>query len=126
MLALLGPVSLHAQGAQDSRAVELALPRAASPREGVYLAVRVGVIVRGTEIEITTSSGAQIGTVSPFAIRPGQPAGTYVFPLDPTMIRNGRITVHLKLTRAGIPARSPSPDEVAKVSILFMPIAKPE
>ena len=119
-LAWLTPPPVAA--AQESRAVELAVPRAPSSQEGVYLSVQVGVITRGTEIEITTPSGKWIGTVSPFAIRPGQPAGTYIFPLDPTLIQNGHITVDLSLTHPGTPTRSPTPDEVPKVSIRYMPV----
>lgn len=112
----------HVAAAQESRAVELALPRTLSAQEGLYLSVQVGVITRGTEIQITTPSGQQIGTVSPFAIRPGQPAGTYVFPLNPNMIQNGHVTVDLSITRPGSPARPPTPDEVPKVSIVTMPV----
>ena len=112
----------RAEAAQESRAVALTVPHAPSPQEGIYLSVQVGVIIRGTEIEIATPSGKWIGTVSPFAIRPGQPAGTYVFPLDPTLIQNGHITVDLSLTRPGMPDRPPTPDEVPKVGILYMPI----
>lgn len=122
VLALPWLVPPHAGEAQESRVVELALPRTPSPHEGVYLSVQVGVITRGTEIEITTPSGEQIGTVSPFAIRAGQPAGTYVFPLEPSMVRNGHVTVDLSLTRAGMAARPPTPDEVPKVGLLYMPI----
>jgi hypothetical protein len=110
------------EAAQDFRVVELALPRAPSSQEGIYLSVQVGVITRGTEIEITIPSGEQIGTVSPFAIRAGQPAGTYVFPLTPSMVRNGRVIVDLSITHAGMAARPPTPDEVTKVSILYMPV----
>jgi hypothetical protein len=119
-LAWLAPP--HADAAQNSRAVALTAPHAPSPQEGIYLSVQVGVITRGSEIEITTPSGKWIGTVSPFAIRPGQPAETYVFPLDPTLIQNGRITVDLSLTRPGMPNRPPTPDEVPKVTIRTMPI----
>ena len=112
----------HVEAARKSRAVELALPRAPSSREGIYLSVQVGVITRGTEIQITTPSGRQIGTVSPFAIRAGQPAGTYVFPLDPSMIQNGHVIVDLSITRPGTPTRPPTPDEVPRVGILYMPV----
>jgi hypothetical protein len=89
---------------------------------GLYLAEQVGIITRGTEIQITTPSGEWIGTVSPFAIRAGQPAGTYVFPLSPTMIEAGHLTVDLSVTHPGTTARPPTPDEVPKVSIVYMPV----
>jgi hypothetical protein len=112
----------HVEAAPQSRAVELTLPPAPSGQVGLYLSVQVGVITRGTEITITTPSGEQIGTVSPFAIRPGQPAGTYVFPLDPSLVRNGHVTVDLAVTRPGTPTRPPTPDEVPKVGIVYMPV----
>jgi hypothetical protein len=106
-------------GAPKSSVVELVMPRAASSREAVDLSVQVGAIAKGTEIDITTPSGELIGTVSPFAIRPGQPAGTYVFPLHEGAIENGRVVVAMSLRRAGEAARAPTPEEVIKVSIVF-------
>jgi hypothetical protein len=121
MSALASLALPHLEAAQQSRAVELTLPRTPSAQEGIYLSVQVGVVTRGTEIQVTTPSGQQIGTVSPFAIRAGQPAGTYVFPVDPNIIHNGRVIVDLSVTRPGTPARPPTPDEVPKVSILYLP-----
>jgi hypothetical protein len=112
-----------AWGAPKSSVFEIVMPRAASPREAAELAVEVGVIAKGTEIDIATPSGASIGTVSPFAIRPGQPAGTYLFPLDPDAIQNGHVTVALSMRRPGEAARAPTPDEVRNVSIVFTRIA---
>jgi hypothetical protein len=117
VLALCGLASLQANAAETSRVFQLAIPRPASPQQSAYLSVEVGVIAKGTEIDITIPSGVLIGTVSPFAIRPGQPAGTYVFPLSPDMIRNGRMIVQLAVRRAGAPTRAPTADEVPKVTV---------
>ena len=117
MLAVGGLASPYADVAETSRVFELAIPRPASPQQSAYLSVEVGVIAKGTEIDITTPSGMLIGTVSPFAIRPGQPAGTYVFPLSPDTIQNGRIIVQLAVRRAGAPTHAPAADEVPKVTV---------
>src|SRR5580658_535240 len=67
----LGSAQAQAQPATTARVVELALPRAASANEAVDLEVRTGVVLRGTQIDVTTPSGELLGTISPFAIPPG-------------------------------------------------------
>ena len=111
---------LNAARAADARRFELPLPPAPSTQEAPTLAIEVGAIPRGTEIEISTPDGVPIGTVSPFAIRPGQPAGTYLFPLPAEAIQGGRVVVLLSMRRAGVAARAPNAEEVPKVSVVFL------
>jgi hypothetical protein len=101
------------------RVVELALPRAAAADERVDLQVQAGPVPRGSEIDITTPGGELIGTISPFAIRAGRPAGTYTFPLPARDIRDGRVTVRLSVRSAGTTPRAPTADEVPNVSLGF-------
>jgi hypothetical protein len=117
VLASIGLGSAQAQPATTARVVELALPRAASADEAVDLEVQTGVMPRGTEIDVTTPSGELLGTISPFAIPPGHPAGTYVIPLNANDIVNGHVTVQLSLRGYGIPPRPPTASEVRNVSI---------
>ena len=107
-------------GAADARRVELVVPPTPSAQQAATLAVEAGAIPRGTEIDIATPEGVPIGTVSPFAIRPNQPAGTYLFPLPAETIRDGRVVVLLSMRRAGVAARAPNAEEVPKVSVVFL------
>jgi hypothetical protein len=113
----LGSAQAQAQPATTARVVELALPRAVSANEAVDLEVQTGVMPRGTEIDVTTPSGGLLGTISPFAIPPGHPAGTYTIPLSASDIVNGHVTVQLSLKGYGIPPRPPTASEVRNVSI---------
>lgn len=113
----LGSAQAQAQPAATARLVELALPHAAAANEAVDLEVRTGVMPRGTEIDVTTPSGELLGTISPFAIPPGHPAGTYTIPLSASDIVNGHVTVQLSVKGYGIPPRPPTASEVRDVSI---------
>ena len=123
VIAILGLASPNAEAASDVRVIEVALPRAAYPNEAVELAVQAGVLARGAEVDVTTPSGAHIGTISPFAIRDHRPAGTYSFPLNSSMIHDGLVTVYLSVKRHGMPPRAPTPDEVKDVSVVFTRVA---
>ena len=106
LLAWLGSGPAHADSGSAMRVVELTLPRAAAANERVDLQVQAGVLPRGTEIDITTPGGELIGTISPFAIRRGHPAGTYTFPVPPREVRDGHVTVRLSVRAAGMSPRA--------------------
>ncbi|MGO9238779.1 MAG: hypothetical protein ACLP4V_33510 [Methylocella sp.] len=124
MLALLGTFLTYANGSSDRRIVDVVLPRPAASNETIGLAVRVGFLPRGTEVEVTTPAGELIGTVSPFGIRDHQPAGTYTFPIRQSMIHDGHVAVSLSVKRAGTQTRAPTPDEVTDVSVVFIRVAQ--
>ena len=122
LLALLAPGGLpdaHAQTATatGAREITLALPHELRTGENAWLQVQVGPIARGQEINVTTASGQPLGTISPFAVRPGQDAGTYPLPLPAEAIRDGRVAVRLTISQAGGPPRAPTAQEVRGVKV---------
>lgn len=98
------------------RTETLVLPHALHLGETALLEVKVGVIARGAEIAISTTSGRLLGVVSPFGIRAGSQAGTYTIPLPSDSISNGRITVHLSLNYYHA-QRAPTREEVKSVRV---------
>lgn len=122
-LAILLLVPSLARADQERRIVEVAVPRAAPANEAVELAVQVGVLARGSAINVTTAAGILLGKISPFGNRPGEPVGTYRLKLPPDAIRDGRIVVSLSVSRFGEPARAPTADEVRGISVTYTRIA---
>src|SRR5690242_139565 len=101
---------LFAQSSSE-RTETLVLPHALHPGETAWLEVKVGVIARGAEIDISTTSGRLLGVVSPFGIRGGSQAGTYTVALPADAISNGRISVRLSLNYYHA-QRAPTREEV--------------
>ncbi|MEJ0025555.1 MAG: hypothetical protein WDN01_05955 [Rhizomicrobium sp.] len=113
LFALLGqPASAAA-----ARVVTIAVPRTVPASENLVLRVRAGVLPRGAEIDVY-GEGALLGTVSPFAVRGGQGAGTYTIPLPDRLARRGRVTIRLVLTEAGAPPRAPTRRELRGVALV--------
>jgi len=125
MLVALALLSTLAQP-PTARSVTLTLPHALREGEVAFLAVTVGVIPRGAEIEITTPTGRPLGTISPHGIRPGHEAGTYTVPLPANAISGRRVTVLLSLSANG-KRRVPTKKEVKRVRVecLQRPSVKP-
>ncbi len=122
-LAWLWPAAPWAAEVPNAWTVAVVLPRPPAANEALGLTVETGVLPRGTEIEIATQGGEPVGTVSPFAIPPNQPAGTYVLPLKPAMVRDGRVTVVVLVVRGGAPARAPTNEELRVLGIEYIQIA---
>lgn len=111
-LALLAQTAAAAPG----RVVSLSLPRALGEGEVAWLEVKVGVIPRGAEVEVTTLDGRTLGVISPYGIRPGRPAGTYTVPLPPDLFSDGRVKLRLTLS-FGRERRAPTAKEVKAVRL---------
>jgi hypothetical protein len=122
MHALIAALALCSVLSQPptGRTVTFALPHALRGGETAFLEVSVGVIPRGAEIEITTTSGHPLGTISPYGIRAGHEAGTYTVPLPPQAISGRRVSVLLSLHFAG-KQRAPTKKEVKKVRVTISP-----
>src|SRR5689334_19827773 len=90
----------------------VAAPHPPRPGETPLLEVTLGHVARGQEVEITTPDGRLLGTVSPFGIRPGRAAGTYLVPLPADAIHGEKVAVRLQITQPNGPARAPTADEV--------------
>jgi hypothetical protein len=111
--ALLAQTAPAARG----RVVSLPLPHALEAGEVAWVEVKVGVIERGAEVEIETTAGQKLGTISPYGIRSGAPAGTYNVPVPPDAISDGRLKLRLTLRRYGGVRRAPTTKEVKGVRL---------
>lgn len=101
------------------RDIALTLPHPLRNGESAFVEVRLGVLGPGQEVDVTTSAGRALGTISPFAIRLGHPAGTYTLPLPVDAIDGDHVCVRLTVTRAGATSRPPTPREVLGVTLLL-------
>ncbi|HWA90832.1 MAG TPA: hypothetical protein VG889_12405 [Rhizomicrobium sp.] len=79
------------------------------------LQLTLGPLPRGVEIVAYAQDGRLIGTAAPFALRAGQRAGTFSFPL-----RDGRgpVAVRLAAKQYGAAERAPSPAEVIEAKVV--------
>src|SRR5216117_2513635 len=121
MRAPVAALALFSFLAQDStgRTVTLALPHELRAGESASLIVTVGVIPRGAEIEITTTSGGLVGVISPYGIRAGHEAGTYTIPLRAEAISGRRVSLLLSIHANG-KQRAPTMKEVRRVRVKIM------
>jgi hypothetical protein len=113
--ALLAFFALLAQPSAG-RVETLVLPHALRSGETAWLEVTVGVIPRGAEIEVATTSGRLLGVISPFAIRSGNPAGTYTLPLPAEVISDSRVSVRVSLNYYHS-QRAPTQEEVKEIRV---------
>lgn len=111
---------LQTTQAAPGRVVKLVLPREPAVDESVWLEVKLGVIERGAEVELETTSGRFLGVISPHGIRTGDEAGTYTVPVPPDAVSNKRLSLRLTLSRRG-KKRAPTLKEVKKVSLKITP-----
>jgi hypothetical protein len=106
------------------RGDEIALPRALKSNERVMLQVELGRVTAGHEIVLRSLEGQLIGTVSPHGIGYGKPAGTYVVPVAPDILRvalkRGRLQLHILVERAGAAPRPASTNEVRNISAIIL------
>ena len=116
--------ALMGQPAPAGRVVALALPQGLRAGETAWLEVKIGVIERGDEIEIQTTAGQPLGTISPFGIHAGQPAGTYTVPVPAEAISNNHLSLRLLIDEPGHAQRGPTMKEVSRVRLKIMPAAK--
>jgi hypothetical protein len=116
-LALVTLLALPICAAAADGETVLALPHPLQSGESIWLEVEVGVIHRGQEIEVATTSGQAIGTISPFGIRAGQEAGTYVLPVPAGAVRDGRLSLRLRISQLEGPPRAPTPQEVKSLKL---------
>ncbi|PWC39907.1 hypothetical protein TSO352_02955 [Azospirillum sp. TSO35-2] len=103
-------------GAADGM-VTLALPHALRPGETAFVAVTVGPITRGQEVEVTTADGLAIGTITPFGPRRGQGAGTHTLPVPAEAFHDGTLALRLRINRFDGPPRPPTAAEVSAVTL---------
>ena len=102
------------------RVVNLVLPRDLSADEGAAVEVKVGVIARGAQIKVETTSGKLLGVISPYGIRSGAEAGTYPIPVPAEAISNKRVSLRISLSY-NRSKRAPTAQEVRSVQLKITP-----
>jgi hypothetical protein len=112
-LALLVQTTSGGQG----RVVNLVLPRDLNANEVVWVELKLGVLASGAEVEVETTEGEPVGTVSPHGIRAGNEAGTYTLPVPPNAIINKRLSLRLILKQPDSSKRAPTNKEVNNVRL---------
>jgi len=121
LLATLIFFALFVQTAgATGRVVNLVLPRDLSADEGAAVEVKVGVIARGAQIKVETTSGKLLGVISPYGIRSGDEAGTYPIPVPPEAISNKRVSLRITLSY-NRSKRAPTAQEVRSVQLKITP-----
>lgn len=108
----------QSQPAGDAREMTLALPHALRKGETAWLLVTVGAIGHN-QIQLTTHSGKDLGTISPFGIRSGQAAGTYTIPVPAEALSGKRLILRLSVPQAGGLQRATTTDEVKSVRLVI-------
>lgn len=96
--------------------VNLDLPRDLRAEDSVWLEVKLGVIPRGAEIEIETTSGKTLGVISPHGIRSGEEAGTYTVPVPHEAICNQRLSLRITVSHRSR-KRAPTLEEVKSIRL---------
>ena len=123
LLAAFALLTLIAQPvyAAPGRVVTLILPHKLQAGETAWLELKVGVIERGAEIEITTKEGRFLGVISPFGIPSGGQAGIYTVPLPADVISKDRVALRLTLNRDGHVQRAPTAKELKSLRVKITP-----
>lgn len=125
LLASLFSLALLVQTASASgRVVNLVLPRSLNEGEGVAVEVQLGVLERGAEILVETTSGKLLGVISPYGIRSGNEAGTYTVPVPTEEISNNRVSLRITLNYQTRGKRAPTTQEVKSVKLKITPPAR--
>jgi len=122
-LALLELLAHHAEAAmaqETARVMTLVLPRPLAKGSLAWIDLQLGRLGPGQEIDVTTATGRNLGTISPFGMRVGQDAGTFTLPVPADAIVDGRLTIRLAVTQSGA-ARAPTPEEVRGVTLKVAP-----
>jgi len=109
--------------AVEAQAVELTLARKPAAHEEVWLEVAVGALPRGAVVRIDRPDGQLIETISPFAVRAGERAGTYRVALPQALAAKGNVEVELTVLGNG-PPHHPTSEEVESVRLIYVPVTR--
>ena len=117
-LATLFSLALLVQAANaPGRVVNLVLPRSLNEGEGIAVELKLGVLERGDEIQVETTSGKLLGVISPYGIRSGNEAGTYTVPVPINEISNNRVSLRLTLNKHSRGKRAPTTQELRSLKL---------
>lgn len=103
------------------RVVNLVLPRSLNENESVAVELKLGVLERGDQIRVETSSGKLLGVISPYGIRSGNEAGTYTVPVPSDEISNNRVSLRITLDQHSRGKRAPTTKELRSVRLRITP-----
>jgi hypothetical protein len=120
-LAAFATLALAAQPADAAtRTITLHLQHALTPHQALVAIVRLGAVPRGTTILVQTADGRLLGAISPYAIVPGQEAGTYMVPVPADAVKDGEVTLRVGVETSATLTRTPRADEVRSVSLGYV------
>ena len=108
-------------GGAPGRVVNLVLPRSLHEDEGLAVELKLGVLERGAAIKIETTSGRNLGTISPYGIRSGEEAGTYTVPVPPEVVSNNRVSLRIILDQHSRGKRAPTDQELRAIRLQITP-----
>ncbi len=103
------------------RVINLVLPRSLNEDEGLVLELKLGVLERGDEIQVQTTSGKMLGVISPYGIRSGNEAGTYTVPVPAKAISNNRVSLRITLNQHSRGKRAPNDQELRSIKLRITP-----
>jgi len=103
------------------RVVNLVLPRSLNADEGVSVELKLGVLERGSAIKIETTSGRNLGVITPYGIRSGEEAGTYTVPIPPEVISNNCVSLRIILDQHSRGKRAPTNQELRSIRLQITP-----
>lgn len=90
-----------------------------------FVVVTLGAVPPGTQIDVDVVGGRRIGRISPFAIRPGNAAGTYSLPFTVEEGEARAPAFRLSLPRADGGSEPPPPGWVVELRLLGTSISAP-
>jgi hypothetical protein len=123
-LAASAALALLAQPADAAtRAITLHLPHALMAHQAMVATVRLGAVPRGTTILVQTADGRLLGTISPYAIVPGQEAGSYTVPIPADAVTDGEVTLFVGVEMSPTLLRAPHTDEVKSVTLGYVEVS---
>ncbi len=122
--AAFAALALLAQPADAAtRTVTLHLPHALMAHQTVVAIVHLGAVPRATTILVQTVDGRLLGTISPYAIVPGQQGGTYMVPIPADAVKDGEVTLLVGVEVSSTLLREPRADEVESVTLRYIEVS---
>jgi len=121
LVILLSVLAAAGQTNQDNagRSVNLRLPKSAAPDGRIWLELKVGVLTRGTEIEIRAADGRILGVISPYGakFRDADAVSIYAVPIPRDVVDDGQLAVRLIVTGPNRSQRTPTKRDIRSVRL---------
>ena len=121
LVILLSALAAAGQTNHDSagRNVSLRLPKSTVRDDRIWLELKVGVLTRGTEIEIRTADGRLLGVISPYGakFRDAAAVSTYAVPVPRDVVDKGQLAFRLIVTGPHRSQRTPTKRDIRSVRL---------